>query len=97
MFYVYVLKSLKDEGLYIGYTLDLKKRFNSHQGGYNKSTKHRVPFKLIYYESFINITDAKAREVYLKSGYGREQLKVILKIRYNLLYGKLRILFNCEK
>ena len=83
MVYVYVLKSKKDSGLYIGFTSDLKKRFKEHNSGYSKSTKSRIPFKLIYYESFINISDTRAREIYLKSGYGRKQLGDILKNTIN--------------
>jgi hypothetical protein len=43
------------------------------------ATKDRLPFKLIHYEYFINKADAKAREEFLKSGHGREQLKQFLK------------------
>ena len=32
MFYVYVLKSRKNNNLYIGYTKDLKKRLGEHIG-----------------------------------------------------------------
>ena len=79
MYYVYVLLSLKDGNFYIGYTTDLKRRFNEHKEGYVKATKHRLPLKLVYCEVFLNKNDARAREVYLKSGYGHEQLKSILK------------------
>ena len=78
MYYVYILHSKKDTGLYIGYTTDLKRRFAEHNNGKSLSTKNRAPFKLIHYEAFSLSSDAKAREKYLKSGYGREQLKSIL-------------------
>jgi len=79
MNYVYILKSEKDNGFYVGYTKDLKKRLSEHNKGLSLSTKNRVPFKLIFYEAFSNSSDARNREKYLKSGYGREQLKDILK------------------
>lgn len=78
-YYVYILKSYQDDGLYIGFTNDLKRRLIQHASGQVKSTHLRVPFKLIHYEYFINEKDAKAREEFLKSGYGRKQLKEILK------------------
>lgn len=78
-YYIYILKSLKDNGLYIGYTTDLKKRLTRHAKAQSTATKFRTPFKLIHYEYFINRADAKAWEEFLKSGYGREQLKQILK------------------
>ena len=83
MYYVYVLHSEKDKGLYIGCTKDLKRRFSEHNEGRSKSTKNRAPFTLIYYEAFILNSDARIREQYLKSGYGREQLKSILKNLFN--------------
>jgi len=51
MFYVYILKSIKDGLLYTGSTNDLKKRFVLHNRGSVPSTKYRRPFNLIYYES----------------------------------------------
>ena len=78
-YYVYILQSYKDNGLYIGFTTDLKKRLVSHAKGEVTSTKLRTPFLLIHYEYFIDRQDALAREEFLKSGYGRKQLKAILK------------------
>ena len=72
-YYVYILYSYKDKGLYIGFTTDLKKRLISHARGENIATKFRMPLKLIHYECFINKVDAKAREEFLKSGHGRER------------------------
>lgn len=78
-FYVYILYSLKDCKLYIGFTNNLKKRLAEHANGKVDATKNRIPIKLIHYEYFINEKDAKAREKFLKSGYGRKQFKKILK------------------
>jgi len=78
-FYVYVLLSLNDFGFYIGFTRDLKERLIEHARGGVASTKFRRPFKLIHYEYFIDVADAKAREKFLKSGFGRKQLKASLK------------------
>lgn len=70
MFYVYILKSKKDGSPYIGYTSDLKKRFKEHNDLKNKSTKHKAPFELIYYESYKEKSDAKFREKNLKKFSG---------------------------
>lgn len=78
-YYVYILFSYKDKGLYIGFTSDLKARLVSHAKGRNQATTIRRPLKLIHYEYFTNKADAKAREEFLKSGYGREQMKQFLK------------------
>jgi len=78
MYYVYVIKC-SNHTLYVGYSNDLKKRIERHRNKEVKSTQYRTPVKLIYYESFLSKKDAKSREIYLKSGAGREQLRKILK------------------
>lgn len=75
MFYVYVIKSLKDNKLYVGCTNNLKNRFNEHNKGLVNSTKTRKPFKLLYYEACNILEDAVKREKALKTGYGRAYLK----------------------
>jgi len=75
MYYVYLLESLIDRSWYIGYSSDLKKRFYSHHKGENKATKNKRPWKLIYYEAYLNRLDAKGREKFLKSGSGRRFIK----------------------
>lgn len=78
-YYTYILQSEKNNSLYIGYTSDLKKRLASHNAGRNKSTKRFIPYRLIFYEAFLNRIDAKNREDYLKSGYGRRSIKTLLR------------------
>jgi len=77
-YYTYILRSLKNNSLYIGYTSDLKKRFASHNAGNNKATKPFVPYELIHYEAFLNRVDAKRREIYLKSGWGIKSIDKLL-------------------
>ena len=71
MYYTYVLHSEKDNQLYVGFTKDLKQRFDLHNKGKIESTKERRPLKLIYYEACTNREDATKREKYLKTHYGR--------------------------
>ena len=75
-YYIYILQSLKNNSLYIGYTLDLKKRFKEHNSGLSLATKPFIPYKLIFYEAFLNRIDAKNRETYLKGGYGRKTIYI---------------------
>lgn len=79
MCYVYVLKSSKDKKNYVGFTKNLKLRFEQHQKGLVDSTKDRRPFKLIYYEACLNQQDATKRERYLKTHYGKMFIKRRLK------------------
>jgi len=78
-YYVYILQSQKNKSLYIGYSSDLKKRFKQHNEGEGISTKPFRPYKLIFYEAFLNKVDAKHREEYLKSGYGRKTINKMLR------------------
>ena len=66
MFYVYILKSKKDNLLYTGSTCDLKHRFRLHNEGKVPSTKSRRPLELIYYEAYKSEIDARVREKNLK-------------------------------
>jgi putative endonuclease len=79
MFYVYVLRSESDLGFYIGYSADLKRRLWVHKRGGAQATSYRGPWKLIYYEAYLEREDALGRERYLKSGSGRKFLKTQLR------------------
>lgn len=76
MFYLYILKSVADGNLYVGSTNDLKRRLFEHNQGRSRSTKHRVPFTLRYYEAYQDEEDARTREFQLKKdGKALGQLK----------------------
>ncbi len=75
MFYVYVLHSEFDQGLYIGFSADLRRRLAEHRQGLAFATSFRGPWRLIYYEAYLEEEDALGRERYLKSGGGRRFLK----------------------
>jgi putative endonuclease len=79
MYYTYVLQSNKDGKFYVGFTKDLKLRFENHCKGQVESTRDRRPLNLIYYEACLSRDDATKREKYLKSYHGRMYLKNRLK------------------
>lgn len=79
MYYTYILQSRKDNMLYVGFTPDLKNRYEQHSKGKVASTKYRIPFDLIYYEACRSKTDALHREKYLKSSWGKRYIKNRLK------------------
>ena len=78
-YYIYVIQSKKSLSLYIGFTTDLKKRFQEHNRGQVFSTKPYIPWQLIHYEAYLNPDDAKRREKYLKTNQGARLLKRKLK------------------
>jgi len=65
-FYIYVLQSEKDKSIYIGYSNDLKRRFEEHNKGLCPSTKNKAPFRIAAYEAYSSETDARTRERRLK-------------------------------
>lgn len=78
-FYTYVLRSLKDGNLYIGWTNDLKLRLEHHNKGKVISTKSRLPLELVYYEACLSKRSAIKREKTLKTGFGRKFVKERIK------------------
>ena len=94
MYYIYVIHNQKVGNFYTGYTRDLKLRFEQHNKGVVKSTKGRVPFKLIYYEACLNQQNATKREKYLKTYHGKmfleRRLKSYLTLKMTVGFQKLR-------
>jgi putative endonuclease len=66
MYFVYILKSKKTGGLYVGLTSDVKKRLSEHNEGLSGYTKAYMPWELIYYEAFNGYALARKREKSLK-------------------------------
>ena len=80
MYYVYVLKSIKNNKRYIGSTsFQPEERCKQHNAGSNQWTKSNRPFILMYQESYTTNTEARKRENFLKSGVGRKLIDEILK------------------
>ncbi len=81
MHYVYVIQN-EDEGFYLGYTSDLKKRVFDHNKGYNKSTRGKT-WRLVYYEAYVTVQAARRREHLLKHG-GRSKQLLLERIKNSL-------------
>lgn len=66
MYYVYVLRSLRDGKFYVGYTAELRRGLQEHKSGGSVSTKKRLPFNLLYYTIFSSklgkLTKSKQRK-----------------------------------
>lgn len=73
MHYTYVLlcEDLKRKKFYIGSTDDINARLAKHSLKEVKTTKSFDKVKLIYFEGCLNKTDARKREIQLKTGFGR--------------------------
>ena len=79
MYYVYVIKSKVRKYIYVGLTNDVDERLNRHNTFKNKTTKPYAPFDLILTEEFKTRSEARIREKYLKSGCGKEYIKLKIK------------------
>ncbi len=66
MWFVYLLQSLKDKKYYIGQTDNIKSRIKKHNSGEVKSTRYRIPFRLIGHEEYKTRNEARWREYNLK-------------------------------
>lgn len=71
MFYVYILL-LSNGILYKGQTENLEKRLSEHFSGNVKTTKNKLPLKLVHVEICSTRKEARRLEKYFKSGFGRE-------------------------
>lgn len=76
MHWVYVLKSSKNQQLYIGTAEDVALRLRQHNAGKVQSTRPHRPYDLIYVERYESKTIALQRERQMKkSGLVRKALK----------------------
>jgi len=69
----YILRSEKNQKFYTGSSRfdDAKIRLSAHNVGKVRSTKHGRPWKLVHTECFEKYTEARTREIFLKTGVGR--------------------------
>ena len=73
MYYVYFLRSLRNKKVYTGFTEKVpSKRLEEHNFGTNTWTRNNGPFKILYYETYYCEKDAREREKFYKSGFGRK-------------------------
>ena len=74
-YWVYVLESEKTGRFYTGSCEDVDARLRRHNAGDSPATRHGVPWKIVYRESHRSRSEATKRELYLKTGAGRDELK----------------------
>ena len=77
-YFVYIIRSKKDKGYYVGLTANVEARLAYHNAGKVRSTKHRAPFELLYKEVYATRAEAREREKYLKSYQGSKEKLTIL-------------------
>ena len=73
----YIIFSKNKNQFYVGSSRneDLLIRLKSHNSGKVRSTKSGRPWIQVVVESFSDYTEARKREIFLKSGIGRQWIK----------------------
>ncbi len=78
MAYTYVLRSLKDNSYYVGSTNNVNKRYKQHLEGNVKTTKSRLPLKLVFVKKFETYSEARSFELKIKSWKKRSSIEKML-------------------
>ncbi len=76
---LYVIESESSGELYVGICEDVEKRITEHKNGKNRYTKGLRPWKLLLVEEYNDWKEAREKEKFYKSGFGKEKLKEKLK------------------
>jgi len=77
MYYIYAIKSKEKNYIYVGLTNNPQRRIKEHNYKKEKTTLRYAPFKVIFIEKFRTRIEARKREKYLKSGVGKEYLRLL--------------------
>ncbi|MBU4452853.1 GIY-YIG nuclease family protein [Candidatus Parcubacteria bacterium] len=77
--FVYILKSARDNGFYVGSTRNLDDRLKRHLNGRSKSTKNRLPLELIYKKEFSNYSEAYQFEMHIKKQKSKKFIENLIK------------------
>lgn len=100
MYFVYILKSEKNNTYYTGQTIDITTRITLHNAGKVSSTKINCPYKLIYKEEFIDRSSAVKRERQIKSWKSRKAIEKLIENRGSSIRqvgsGHLQHSKNCK-
>jgi len=77
--YTYVTFSEKLNKYYIGSTTDIERRLLEHNRGKEKFTRTGCPWILVYTEVFIELLDARRRELYIKKQKSRKYIETLVR------------------
>ena len=78
-YFVYILQSKQDGTYYIGHTANLRERVVRHNEGRSSYTRNRLPWVLVYHESFETRGEAMSREIEIKSKKNRDSLDQLVR------------------
>jgi putative endonuclease len=76
--FVYILRSLACDRIYIGSTSNIQRRLSEHNDGRTISTKKFRPWRIIYSELYVTKKEALIREKQLKKWKNRERIEELI-------------------
>lgn len=80
MYFIYFIQSTKNRKIYVGLTSKtVQERLKEHNAGSNQWSKNNRPFISKYFEKFHCLKDAREREQFYKSGFGKQIKYLIIK------------------
>jgi putative endonuclease len=83
-YFVYIIKSKKDNSFYKGFSEDVFQRLENHNEGKSSYTKNKIPWELVYFELHETKREALIREKNLKRA-SRERILALIISNQNLL------------
>jgi putative endonuclease len=76
--YVYILE-MNTGKYYVWSTKNIENRIIEHQNWESKSTRHKLPVKLLYYKEYLTIIEAIHMETKLKKCKSRKMIQEFMK------------------
>lgn len=77
-YYTYILRSDFNGSYYVGSCGDLNVRLKMHNGGLVRSTKRYVPWRMVYFEEYSDLSFARKRELKIKSWKKRSMIEKLI-------------------
>ena len=78
MYFVYILQSQKDQSYYVGATVDVEKRLLFHNAGYQRYTKVKGLWQIVYKEQYNNKHEALIREREIKKKKSKRYIEWLI-------------------
>lgn len=75
MYYIYILRSSKNNKYYVGCTNNVTRRVKEHNKGLSKYTKIDKPWVLTHKEEYKTLGEARKREKQIKAWKKREAIE----------------------
>jgi len=78
-YFVYILKSIKEDTYYVGSTQDLDSRLERHNQGRSKYTKAKRPWQLVYREKCQSRAEAMSLERKIKARKSKDYIEALVR------------------